>query len=244
MDHQPSQSAALLRVENLEFRYAHGPSDWALRVPDLSLEGGVMYRLFGDNMSGKTTFLRILTGSMSVATSVCRGHLAFGAKRLLVPPSPSQAKRAGIAAVHQSDAMFPSLSTWDNVQVAAPSERDLRRRAEVRLWLDGQLRQLSPDLDSARPLESLSGGARAIVRLVRATVWGYRLLCLDEPTSNLDLENRRRWFEMLAASWKSDKALVLVSHAREDHEQLRAIASARSAQYRRLRLVRGTIAVE
>jgi len=73
----------------------------------------------------------------------------------------------------------------------------------------------------ADPLATLSGGGRAVVRVLRSVIWRYKLLLLDEPLANVDAANRELLFENLREHTPNNATVLLISHDDHDHETFR-----------------------
>lgn len=217
-----------LNVRNLRFRYRTGPPGWLFEISQLVLEGRMAISLLGDNMAGKTSFLKLLAGTLDLNAIEAQGILGWHEQQFAVPPSARAMRDMGFAVVNQNDPMFPELSTLENILLCAP--RGITRARAIARAGEAirRFEQLYPSQDlGSSPLGALSGGARALVRILRALAWPHKILCLDEPTANLDEGNRNRVFEVLSEFLEPTAAIVLVSHVQRDHELLTAFAETR-----------------
>ncbi len=153
-------------------------------LPDLSLtvEPGTLVTLLGPSGCGKTTTLRLLAG-LEHPTS---GRILIGDKDVTMLP----ANERDVSMVFQSYALFPHMSSLDNVAYGLESSgmkrKEAREKAEEGLALVG-LEAMGHRL----PAE-LSGGQQQRVAVARALVLEPQVLLLDEPLSNLDARLRRR----------------------------------------------------
>lgn len=155
-------------------------------VKDLSFKllPGQIGCLLGPSGCGKTTVLRCIAGFEPVAA----GHIEIGDETVssparLVPPEKRQ-----IGMVFQDYALFPHLTVGGNIAfgLGALGKEDRQRRVDELLALTGLL-------DSANKYpHQLSGGQQQRVALSRALAPKPRLLLMDEPFSNLDVELRER----------------------------------------------------
>lgn len=219
-----------------------GERHWQLNVPELCLDANTAYSFLGQNMAGKSTLVRLLTGTLDPrAVQSLSGRVEIDGRSIELPSSAASLRNAGIAAVHQNDPMFPELSIWENVLLGLPAAAHRRAVVEkARGRVQAVLRQLSPsDVGASEPLGRLSGGGRALVRILRSVVWGFRVLFLDEPTVNLDPGNVARCFSLLGECWTDGGAMVLVSHSPHDHDVLEALARERGYGYVKVPLENG-----
>ncbi|MFT4160147.1 ABC transporter ATP-binding protein [Shinella sp.] len=153
-------------------------------IPDLSLtiEPGTLVTLLGPSGCGKTTTLRMLAG-LEHPTA---GRILIGGKDVTMLP----ANERDVSMVFQSYALFPHMSSLDNVayglESSGLSRREARERAEEGLALVGLA-----GMGHRLPAE-LSGGQQQRVAVARALVLEPQVLLLDEPLSNLDARLRRK----------------------------------------------------
>ena len=153
-------------------------------IPDLSLtiEPGTLVTLLGPSGCGKTTTLRMLAG-LEHPTA---GRILIGGKDVTMLP----ANERDVSMVFQSYALFPHMSSLENVayglESSGLSRRQAREKAEEGLALVGLA-----GMGQRLPAE-LSGGQQQRVAVARALVLEPQVLLLDEPLSNLDARLRRR----------------------------------------------------
>ena len=181
----------------------HGPEQ-----ARLYLRGPERVALTGPNGSGKTTLLRMIVDQ---AAGHAREAAAHG------PPVRVAHVTDRVGYLPQRlDVLDEGLSVLDNLRVAAPS-------ADARTIRAGLARFLVRGDRVNRSAADLSGGERFRVCLARLLLADVppRLLILDEPTNNLDLDSQLRLAEALNAY---RGALLVVSH---DHAFLDEIGVTR-----------------
>jgi iron(III) transport system ATP-binding protein len=195
---------ALLSVANLWHSYQ--PNEWSLRDISFQLQQGELLGLLGPSGCGKTTLLRLLAGfeRPTAGTLQLDGEQVASA-RYCRPP-----ERRGVGMVFQDYALFPHLNAWENACFGLRPGQD---RSRVHWLLDLLCLQA---LVSRYPHE-LSGGQRQRLALARALAPGPRLLLLDEPFSNLDVEVRLRLrSELPGILAKCGVTAVIVTHDPEE----------------------------
>ena len=176
--------------------------------------------IVGPNGSGKTTFLRTLSGAVENAA----GSIEIGERTILRPDgvsTPIEERR--IAYVPQGYGLFPHLDVFENVAFGLTQARP-RIDANVQ---EKRARAILDEMEitqlSRRSIEGLSGGEKQRVALARALVLEPDLLLLDEPLGALDATARRRMRSFLADKLVSlDCATLIVSHDVRDVEALGA----------------------
>ena len=196
----------LLEIEDISKHYG------ARKIVDglsLQLMPGTIACLLGPSGCGKTTVLRLIAGFDQISAGAIRidGEPVSLVTRMLPP------EQRHIGMVFQDYALFPHLTVQDNIgfglfDLARPSRA--KRIAEM---LD--LVHLH-EAARAYPHE-LSGGQQQRVALARALAPRPRLLLLDEPFSNLDVELRERLsLEVREILKHEGMTAILVTH--DQHE--------------------------
>jgi len=140
------------------------------------------------------------------------------------PRDPVDAKRLGLAYIHQELSLFPHLTVAENIFVGSEEshlgwisiDADLRRSREL-LKTFGHS-EIEPD---AR-VRDLSPAARQIVEICRALSREARVLLLDEPTSSLEGRDVERLFATIRTLCAKGMAVIYISHFLEE---VREIAS-------------------
>ncbi|MFN3825931.1 MAG: ABC-F family ATP-binding cassette domain-containing protein [Pseudorhodobacter sp.] len=158
-----------------------------LRNLDLRIDQDDRIALLGRNGEGKSTLSKLLAGKLKPAS----GKMTQSSKL-----------RIGYFAQHQVDELFIDETPLQHLQRLRPAEGQPRLRA--RLAGFGLL------ADQAETVVGrLSGGQKARLSLLLATLDAPHLLILDEPTNHLDMESREALVEALTAY---SGAVILVSH--------------------------------
>ncbi len=173
----------------------------------MTLPRGTVGCLLGPSGCGKTTVLRAIAGFEPVNAGEVwlDGDLVSSPQRQ-VPP---EQRRIGM--VFQDHALFPHLSVAANVAFG------LRGRPDAAQRVQQMLETVGLGGTGARYPHQLSGGQQQRVALARALAPSPRLLLLDEPFSNLDIELREHLGGELRAMLKAaGTTALLVTH--DQHE--------------------------
>jgi len=172
---------ALLEIESIRCGY---DSEVVVKDFSLSLRDTTLNCLLGPSGCGKTTVLRAIAGFEPVGAGEIRlnGEVISSVGKTVAPED------RGLGMVFQDYALFPHLSVAENVSfgLRKQSRKQRRKAAEEMLELVG----LEGYLD--RYPHELSGGQQQRVAVARALAPEPRLLLMDEPFSNLDIELRER----------------------------------------------------
>ena len=168
----------MVKFENVEIKYGDFV---AIENLNLDIKEGEFFTFLGPSGCGKTTSLSALVGFLTPS----KGKVYVGDKDVTNLP----VEKRNIGMVFQSYALFPTMTVYDNiafgmkVKKLSKSEIDKKVReiaAKIKIT-DEQLKKNVADL---------SGGQQQRVALARAIVLEPKILCLDEPLSNLDAKLR------------------------------------------------------
>ncbi|MCW3007934.1 MAG: transporter related protein [Solirubrobacterales bacterium] len=172
-------------------------------------EPGVVHVLIGQNGSGKSTMLGVLSGQLRVDA----GELRLDGQPVRFT-SPVAALRHGIAMVSQETAVAPDLTVAENVLLG----RGLVRRwsglspAATRKRAQEVLARLELDYDPRQLVRDLRPDQRQMVEIARALSTDARILILDEPTSSLTDDEVEGLFGAIRQLKTQGVATVFVSH--------------------------------
>ncbi len=174
----------ILRLENAAVGYGGRP---VLSRLSLRIDQDDRIALLGKNGEGKSTLSKLLAGKLQPLS----GQL-IRARKL----------RIGYFAQHQMELLDADSTPLEHLRRARPDSPPARLRAQLSGFglMVGQ---------AETRVGRLSGGQKARLTLLLATLEAPHLLILDEPTNHLDMESREALVEALAAY---RGAVILVSH--------------------------------
>jgi len=179
----------------------------ALQDMSLTLPRGQIHALVGENGSGKSTFVGIVSGTVKpdTGTVAVEGHLIHTG-------APRNSQAAGVLTVFQDGSLVPGLSVANNLFVGTPQHLRPRYRDMVswaRELLDSfGLGSIDPEVKTG----TVAPGDRQLIEIVRAISAQPRMLILDEATSALDAAGVDRVLSLVEQVAASGAAVLLVTH--------------------------------
>jgi ABC-2 type transport system ATP-binding protein len=182
---------------------------------ELSIPRGRIYGFLGPNGSGKSTTIRMLCGLIKPTA---------GTIRVLDLDIPRQAEslRTLIGYMTQRFSLWEDLSARENLEFMAEIYTLEPRHARRRIGEVIDEYRLAEFLD--RPAATLSGGQRQRLALAAATLHEPPLLLLDEPTSAVDPQSRRDFWESLFALTARATTILVSTHYMDEAERCHALA--------------------
>lgn len=195
--------STVIEVRGLTKSYGGTP---VLRGLDLTVRAGTIFALLGPNGAGKTTAVEILQGLRRADGGTIR-VLGEDPERSL------REWRARIGVVSQSSADLGDLTVREAVAGAASFFEDP-------MPIEDALDHVDLGGEASRRVGKLSGGQRRRLDIAMAIVGRPELLFLDEPTTGLDPEVRRRLWSMIRGLSDGGTAIVLTTHYLDEVVQL------------------------
>jgi ABC-type sugar transport system ATPase subunit len=193
-------------ARNISKRYG---GTWALADVSLEVWPGTVHALLGENGAGKSTLVKILAG----AVRPDEGEVLIGGQPVALT-SPAEARRSGIAVVHQELSLFPALRVVSNVYAG----NEPHDRFGLALWpfMQEELKRTLAEVGWSIPLDrevgSLTLAEQQMVEIVRAFHFRSDLLLLDEPNSALTEQESEALYDAIRRFRARRQAFLLVSH--------------------------------
>jgi len=182
---------------------------------DLTVPKAHVYGFLGPNGSGKSTTIRMLCGLLTPS----EGEIEVLGLKI---PAEAEALRRRIGYMTQKFSLFEDLSVRENLEFLAAIQDIPRARAKARV--DALLREYD-FADRERQLAgTMSGGQKQRLALAGAVIHEPELLFLDEPTSAVDPESRRDFWEKLFELADAGTTLLVSTHYMDEAERCHRLA--------------------
>ncbi len=183
-----------------------------LKGIDLEIPAGKIYSIVGASGAGKTTLLQIL-GTLSKPDT---GEIWFDQKNVSEMNDSQLAafRNSEIGFVFQFHHLLPEFTALENVCIPAFIAKTPKARAELKAKELLQYLGLTDRMEH-KPAE-LSGGEKQRVAMARALINNPAIVMADEPSGNLDSNNREELHELLfKLRDELGQTFIIVTH--DDH---------------------------
>ena len=174
-----------------------------------------IYGFLGPNGSGKTTAIRMLCGLLT-PTAGDINVLGYSI------PDEAEALRLKVGYMTQKFSLFGDLTVEENLQFMADIYTLDRKLKAGRIGLAIERYELGKL--ARQRAGTLSGGQKQRLALAASTLHGPELLFLDEPTSAVDPENRRSFWEALFDLIDEGTTILVSTHYMDEAERCHALA--------------------
>ena len=168
----------MIKYENIEIKYGDFV---AIDNLNLDIREGEFFTFLGPSGCGKTTSLRALVGFLTPS----KGKVYVGDKDVTNLP----VEKRNIGMVFQSYALFPTMTVYDNIAFGMKVKKLTREEIDRKVHEVAAKIKITEE-QLRKNVADLSGGQQQRVALARAIVLEPKILCLDEPLSNLDAKLR------------------------------------------------------
>ena len=185
------------------------PGVTALDDVNLEIKASEVHAIIGENGAGKSTFCNIIVGLLQPD----RGEIYyFGNRRTF--RHPSEALKAGVAAVYQERTLLPFLTGAQNICLGnEPAKFSLIDEGKVYELADKVRRDLGVNVPLDVPIGKLGSGVQQMIEIIRALYYEPRVLLLDEPTASLSEAEVDPFLEFIQQVAKERGiSIIFISH--------------------------------
>jgi ribose transport system ATP-binding protein len=202
----------LLEMNNIIKRF---PGVVALGGVSLHVRGGEVLSLMGENGAGKSTLMKILGG----AYQPDEGELKIDGQPVEFT-GVSDAKKHGIALIHQELMLAPNLDIAGNIFLGN-ERRSLRGlgpmdRASMCKTSEELLARVGLRLSAKTAVSTLTAGQMQMVEIAKSLAFNARAIIMDEPTSSLTAGESEHLFKIIAQLKNEGIAIIYISHRMEE----------------------------
>jgi NitT/TauT family transport system ATP-binding protein len=195
----------LVRFERVALTFPGGTgrsSVEVVRALDFDVQAGEFVAIIGPSGCGKSTLLSLLAG-----------YLTPSSGRVLFRGSPISGPGRERMMVFQQPALFPWLTTAENVAYGLKLKANRSNGRNVKETVAAMLQLVQLDGFARHYPSDLSGGMRQRLEIARALAVDPQVLLMDEPLAALDALTRRTMQREVLHIWeKTRKTIVFVTH--------------------------------
>ncbi len=189
-----------IKVDNISKRIK---GRFVLRNISVRFEGGKIYGIVGRNGSGKTMFLRALSGLMKID----EGTISLDGQALhkdmeIMPDTGLLLENAGL---------YPDMSGYKNLKYL--TEIGKKVSDEV---IREAIKNVGLDPDDRRPVRKYSLGMKQRLTIAQAVFEDQSLILLDEPTNALDSTGLVEIRNLLMSKREKKRIMIIASHNKDD----------------------------
>ncbi|WP_369920532.1 ABC transporter ATP-binding protein [Marinomonas polaris] len=193
----------------------HFGNNIAVNKLDLKIPKGSIYGFLGPNGCGKSTSIRLLTGLLEAS----EGDVTILGNPLL---GHEEASKKRIGYMTQKFSLYDDLTVQENLNFVGAIYGFVGKRKKARL--EELLALYDLEKQAKQFAGSMSGGQKQRLALACATLHSPELLFLDEPTSAVDPENRREFWERLFDLCAAGTTILVSTHYMDEAERCHALA--------------------
>jgi len=182
---------------------------------DLNIPRAQIYGFLGPNGAGKSTTIRMLCGLLEPSS----GEVAVLGYRV---PEQAEALRRKLGYMTQSFSLYTDLTVRENLEFMAEVFTLSKSQCASRIH-DAEQRYFLGELMEQRA-GTLSGGQKQRLGLAAATLHAPEMLFLDEPTSAVDPQSRRDFWDRLFDLAAEGTTILVSTHLMDEAERCHGLA--------------------
>ncbi len=182
---------------------------------DMSIPRQTVYGFLGPNGSGKTTAIRMMCGLLAPT----EGEIEVLGMRV---PEQTEQVRKHVGYMTQKFSMYGDLTIIQNMEFMARIMGVARKKKKERIHL--LLERFRLESFARRKADTLSGGQKRRLALAAAVIHEPQLLLLDEPTSEVDPNTRREFWDELFLMCEAGATVLVTTHLMDEAERCHHLA--------------------
>ena len=174
---------------------------------NLDLYKGEILSVLGENGSGKTTAMNIISGIYSQD----EGDVYINGEKVIIK-SPQDSLKHGIGMVHQHFKLVDVFTAAENILLGL----DKKEYKESSKNVDAKIKEMCDlygfELDPDKKVYNMTVSEKQTLEIVKALYRNVDILILDEPTAVLTPQEIKHLFEVIKNMRKNGKSIVIITH--------------------------------
>ena len=179
---------------------------------NLEIYKGEILALLGENGSGKTSLMNMLSGIYFPD----EGQIFINGQEEVIK-TPKDALNLGIGMVHQHFKLIDVLSATENIVLGMEGKLNLKEAARK---IEDICNKYGFEVDPKQKVYDMSVSQKQTVEIVKVLYRGADILILDEPTAVLTPQETEKLFNVLRKMRDDGKAIVIITHKMHEVEAL------------------------
>ena len=174
---------------------------------DLDLYKGEILSILGENGSGKTTAMNIISGIYAPE----EGSIYINGEEVVIK-SPQDSLRLGVGMVHQHFKLVDVFTAAENILLGLGAKEYKETSKNVTEKVKEMCDLYGFELDPGKKVYNMTVSEKQTLEIVKALYRNVDILILDEPTAVLTPQEIRRLFEVIKNMRKNGKSIVIITH--------------------------------
>ncbi|OHE63085.1 MAG: hypothetical protein A2Z99_00480 [Treponema sp. GWB1_62_6] len=201
----PKNTDPLMSIKGLRKEF---PGTLAINNVSFDIRRNTIHCLIGENGSGKSTMIKILTGAMERT-----GGEIFFEGMPFQPKTIKEAMARGITALYQELNVVDDLSVEENLTLGRENQRFgmILKHADLSSLI-ANLKSLDESIKLTDRVGDLSVAQRQVVEIAKAISTDCKMLIMDEPTASLSEEETKRMFKVIRKLKSKGITIIYISH--------------------------------
>jgi len=174
---------------------------------NLDLYKGEILSILGENGSGKTTAMNIISGIYAPE----EGSIYINGEEVVIK-SPEDSLRLGVGMVHQHFKLVDVFTASENILLGLDGKAFKESSKNVEQKVKEMCDLYGFDLDPNKKVYNMTVSEKQTLEIVKALYRNVDILILDEPTAVLTPQEIRHLFEVIKNMRKNGKSIVIITH--------------------------------
>ena len=174
---------------------------------NLDLYKGEILSILGENGSGKTTAMNIISGIYAPE----EGSIYINGEEVVIK-SPEDSLRLGVGMVHQNFKLVDVFTAAENILLGLDKKSFKESNKNVEQKVKEMCDLYGFELDPNKKVYNMTVSEKQTLEIVKALYRNVDILILDEPTAVLTPQEIRHLFEVIKNMRKNGKSIVIITH--------------------------------
>ena len=199
-----SENIKVLELKNITKTFG---SIIANKNVNLDLYKGEILSILGENGSGKTTAMNIISGIYSQE----EGDVYINGEKVIIK-SPQDSLKHGIGMVHQHFKLVDVFTAAENILLGLDKKEFKESSKNVSAKVKEMCDLYGFELDPNKKVYNMTVSEKQTLEIIKALYRNVDILILDEPTAVLTPQEIRHLFEVIKNMRKNGKSIVIITH--------------------------------